>query len=394
MIAFECELGPYRSCHEVWAKAILSLATVSDHIMLKLSPGGIVLSALNQSRVAQASIEFAKEFFDKSFIYKNRKAVRILLVASHFATLFKSSNARNIDGLRLQISSFDSQQILIAVKSNEKILKMYSASFRLIDSESDVMASRYKSLYNEQRELRNLSDESRIKLMSIDIRILNGFLATVPGATEELVIEILSERVSFTGYSRCILKDEDYLRSPMAVSVGLPIQDLAVCDVISSGSLDIKDYSTRFSTGMKEIRLFIDLVTSLQNPMSEEFEDLSAGKLINVWFKSPADPIVFESEGSRLTVCFTQLGAELNNDPTTKESVNVTNTEKRSHKRQDKDLSTKRQKVYPQHLPESIISTESTSSEVEARVVSQTEQFHNVEELGPTQVDKPKSLFD
>lgn len=395
MIAFECELGPTRSCHEVWSKAILSLATVSDHIMVELSSNGVVLLALNQSRVAQASIQFAKDFFDKLFVYNKRHAIRFLLVANHFSTLFKTSNARNMDGLRLQVPLFEGQQILIAVKLNEKILKKYSATFRVIHLESDTMASRYKDLYKEQQGIVNLSDEIRIKLMSIDIRILKGFLATVPTATEELMIEVLLERVSFTGFSRSALKDDDYLRQPMAVSVGLPIQDLTVCNVAPLNITEAHDYTIKFSVGMKEFRLFIDLVTSLQNPMLEDFEDLSAGKLINIWFKTPADPVVFELEGSRLTVCFTQLGVDADNDITTAEKAKHAVCEKRKHKSPKNDF-TKCKKM-KQHTSFNVTaSAECAESDDDIRNSFQDngKPSIHVEELGPTQVDKPKSLFE
>ena len=89
----------------------------------------------------------------------------------------------------------------------------------------------------------------------IDQVIPKQFLEMVPASAEDFKIEIKSDRVLFSGYTKQIIKDRDYLKQPMAVTVTISLEELTDTNLLLLNPND-KPISKMINFGMRDFKNF------------------------------------------------------------------------------------------------------------------------------------------
>ena len=89
----------------------------------------------------------------------------------------------------------------------------------------------------------------------IDQLIPKQFLEMVPASAEDFKIDIKSERILFCGYTKQIIKDRDYLKQPMAVTVTISLDELTDSNLLLSNS-DQEPIRKQINFGMRDFKNF------------------------------------------------------------------------------------------------------------------------------------------
>jgi DNA damage checkpoint protein len=164
----------------------------------------------------------------------------------------------------------------------------------------DIPSDYKQEFYNQPSEYFN--SENKVNYIMIDQSIPKNFLDMVPSSTEDFKIEFKGEKLTFAGYTKQVVKDKEYLKQPMSVSIVMSLHDLFSSNLIPSPrSTQSADPPRRQSINfrIKEFRNFINICNSVDNDTP-----------FDIYFKNPGDPIVFEFSHQNILIQYIQITAD------------------------------------------------------------------------------------
>ncbi|CAX42778.1 DNA damage checkpoint protein, putative [Candida dubliniensis CD36] len=334
-MVFEAEIGVNK--HKLmWSKSIASLSNIAEAITFTITKDSISLSATNTSKTSYARIHFKKTFFNKFSVdfnnilpegYDNGKerkedpSYSFLINSRHMATLFKSLDSGGMKYVSFRINwsrnaPINSRyKLLIEIHTKKLIVKKFQASYTPATKQNLQIASTYKDTLSKQQE-DNLHDKTRINHIMMDQVIPKQFLEMVPASAEDFKIDIKSERISLCGYTKQIIKDRDYLKQPMAVTVTISLEELTDTNLLSLNS-DQEPIRKQINFGMRDFKNFLNLANFFTTPSSfserfdEDYITTANNDYFHIFFRNPGDPILFDLQNHQhAEVQFIQITSE------------------------------------------------------------------------------------
>lgn len=305
---------------KVWSQAIMSIAAISDQIKFVITDTSLSVSAINNANTSHGEIEFSQKFFhefsmDFSDILpegydkgdgKTTQSYSFLLNSKHLSTLFKNlENDLSYICLRVYCNKFASiaqkYKLFVEIKTKKLIIKKFQTNYQpILISKLDIPNDYKQEFYNQPSEYFNSGN--KVNYLMLDQSIPKNFLDMVPSSTEDFKIEFKGEKLSFAGYTKQVVKDKEYLKQPMAVSIAMSLHDTFSSNLLPSpkstqSSDPPKKQSINFR--IKEFRNFINLCNSVD--CDTPFE---------IYFKNPGDPILFEFSHQNILIQYIQITAD------------------------------------------------------------------------------------
>lgn len=302
----------------VWCRTVCALAAVSEGIKFVVSLNELCISAINGARTAHGEITFDHQFFheysaDFSSITpegyeeversecnglgsaKRGPTYSFLVNSKHMVALFRMLDLSDVEYICLKVywsrstAPLMKYKLLIEIKTKKLVVKKYQTAYQPVMRNRLLVSQEYKQQHSD------------ITYMKIDEAIPRQFLDMVPSAADDFKLEIRGHKVMFSGLKRAIVKDRDYLRQPMAVTVTLGLKDLLETN-ISSEESDLRRQQLEFR--LRDFKTFMSLISSL----SSSDGDYDSEDGLSVYLKNPGDPIVFELANiSHVNIQFVQI---------------------------------------------------------------------------------------
>ncbi|ABN66219.2 DNA damage checkpoint protein [Scheffersomyces stipitis CBS 6054] len=347
----------------MWSRAVMSLAAISDHIKFIITKQSLSLSAVNSAKTSHGEIIFNRSFFHDYYVdfsdilpegygqetdeQLNNDGVdsdsgsySFLINSKHLATLFKNLDANNLDYICFKIywsvSAPETMKykFLIEIKTKKLIIKKYQTNYQPVFRNKVKVAQIYRQeLQSTQEQEENTGSivENRINHISIEHIIPKQFLDMIPATTEDFKIDVKNEKISFSGYTKQVLKDREYLKQPMSVTITLNLDELVSTNLsqLMSGEEPMKKC---INYRLKDFRNFLNLIGSFSSTSVSEGDEyinlnkIDSGESFEILFKNPGDPVLFESQNNpHVFIQFIQLTAKDEN--TDAETTNRVSTE-------------------------------------------------------------------
>ena len=378
----------------IWSKTILALSLISDQIKFCISESTIALSAISNTKTNNGEIVFNKNFFGRYQVNLNNcisegfdnetLSYSFIVNASHLSILFKNFDITS--SIKFIIKFNDSFKMLTEIK-RKMILKQYQINYQPIRNENET-----SHIIKEYKHLVNTSD--RVKHLIIEQVILKNFFDIIPLSTEDFKIEIKNDKVIFNGFTKQILRDKQYLKQPMSITISLSLNELVNSNISSDSN-----YQINFK--LKFFKVFINLVNFIGQD-NDNFD---------IYFKEPGDPILFElNNNPYLLINFLQL----TNDSSDNVRPMFKNYELHKRDLQQPIPSIQRTSMHTPELETQGMSIDRLPTEVlgfsrpvnyinndtrmsadyEINQINFNDDDNETQEFGPTQVDEIKSIFD
>ncbi|KAK6200396.1 Rad9-domain-containing protein [Scheffersomyces amazonensis] len=342
----------------VWSKCIMSLTAMSEHIKFVISDQSLSISAVNSAKTSFGGISFDREFFNEYSVdfdgimrdgYEsdeededNRGFYSFIISSKHLATLFRNIDAKDLDYICFKIYWSKSAPVtmqfkfLIEIKMKTLIVKKYQTNYQPVYRTPVTISSIYKKELLDNNI--QIDSKDRIKQMMIAQIIPKQFLDMVPATTEDFKIEIKPDKTSFTAYTKQVLKDRDYLRQPMSVSISLSPEEFPNSN-LSEVFENENDYQFSINFRLRDFRNFLTLITYVStsidaNITTDDYVNLETNDIFEISFKNPGDPIIFELQNiPNISIRFIQITTEENNgdQPNAQAKVTTTNNSLKLH---------------------------------------------------------------
>ncbi|RLV94166.1 DNA damage checkpoint protein 1 [Spathaspora sp. JA1] len=330
--------------HLMWSKSILSLSAISEMIKFIIRKDSLSISAINNSNTSHAEIIFKSKFFKEyqvdfqgilpeGFEQTGTDAATYSFVINsrHLATIF-----RNIEpsallyvcfriNWRLDSSITQRYKLGIEIKTKKLIIKKYQTNYQPVLRGDIHIAHSYK----QQLSYDNFQDPNRINHLLIDPVIPKQFLEMVPPSAEDFKIDIKNGKISFSGYTKQIIKDRDYLKQPMSVTVTISIDDLINSNLTSKdGEQPIKKC---INFRLRDFKNFLNLTNffmSSNTTTKDQFDDnnnFSANDYFEMYFKNAGDAILFELENANnhVLIQYIQITSDDKSNEMESKQVNI-----------------------------------------------------------------------
>lgn len=324
----------------LWSKSVIALQAVAEGINFSVREDGVSLSAINLSRTSHGEIFFKRLFFSKYEVdfsnvmqdgFAPKTAITpspsysFLINSRHLATLFRNLDSNGLKYILLRVnwnknaSHTVKYKLLIEIKNKKMIIKKYQTGYLPISKKELSVATTYKEDYSRQTS-NNRGDVNRVHHIMIDLVIPRQFLEMVPTSAEDFKIDIKNDKILFGGFTKQIIKDRDYIKQPMAVTVTINLEELADSNLVPNDTLDQPEPAARalVNFGMRDFRNFLTLVgyftssaSSYVDQFDEEYANLgNQNDYFHIYFRQPGDPILFDFQSTlHVDVQFIQITA-------------------------------------------------------------------------------------
>lgn len=313
----------------MWSRAILSLAGIADHIKFIVSADTLSVSAVNHTKTTHAEIIFQKSFFyeysadfsditpegyDEDVDDIGLSSYSFLVNSRNLAILFKNMDVSGLEYICFKANWQQSApetmkfKLLVEIKTRKLIIKKYQTNYQPVARNKLTVSTIYKLrlLIQQNRADDEPDPEDPVRYIMIEQLIPKQFLETLPSATEDFKIEVSNSKILFTGLTKQVMKDRDYLKQPMSVTITLSLDELSQTNLIAEEEDEETAARNSINFGLKDFRNFINLASSFTNSSgtsgagdgNDQYLNLTSTTSddahLKVYYKQPGDPILFE----------------------------------------------------------------------------------------------------
>lgn len=253
-------------------------------------------------------------------------------------------------------------RIQIEIKTKSMIRKQYSPFYQPSKYERLGVSKKYKEalLGTSNIGASEREEDEEINYLMINNSILKGFLENVSSQTEDFKLEVSHKNFSITAFTKGIfVKEKEILKQPMAVNIVFNTDEL----------LDLKLYDNndkKVVYRLKDFKTFLNLGNS--------------GDFVEVWFRKPGDPALFEFDKNSCNIQFVQVTDGENNHHLEARHTRVIPKEKITKK----SVREKKKKIYDH--------TKELEQEFNEPLFVQDEDDHN-DITDTTTADQPQVPF-
>lgn len=296
----------------VWSRSVNSLASILDHVRFSLCGNNLTLLAINSSRTTNGEIVFTSQFFrELTFSTESVSAegftaneldyalstYSFIVSSKHMVMLFKNLDSSSLNYICLRVDCRSDTppakkyKLLVEVLTKKLIVKKFHMNYQPATGELNKIVSQYKDEHKSGDVHHFMAETAIFKL----------FLDMVPFATEDFSIEVKMSKILFGAYTKQVIKDREFLRQPMLVTILMATEELM--------DTNLGEVNVVVNFRLKDVRNFINLCTSIKaDAMESDLLDLEPH--FDAYFKVNGDPIVFEYKTHNLIVTFIQITAE------------------------------------------------------------------------------------
>ncbi|CAD1809607.1 Rad9 family protein [Candida parapsilosis] len=332
-MGFEAQIDTFKH-KQIWCRSISALSAISESINITIKKDRLSLSSVNASRTSHGEIIFKQSFFSHYEVdFRNivqdgfdkgdsgndlSSSYSFMINSKHLTALFRNFDSGNMKYVKLRIEWSDlatsnlKYKLLIEILNKKLIMKKYQAGYLPIARKGVHIAKEYKDSFYEQENCGKKSTPKTHHIM-IDLVIPKEFLEMVPSGAEDFKIDIKNEKVSFGGYTKEIIKDRDYIKQPMAVTVTISLDELADSNLIHTDEPPLR---MLLNFGMRDFKNFLNLAgvfatSSTSQQFDEEYANIGNNSdYFHIYFRNPGDPILFDLQNSQhVDVQFIQITA-------------------------------------------------------------------------------------
>lgn len=335
-MGFEAQIDTFKH-KQIWCKSISALSAISESISFTIKEDMLSLSSVNVSRTSHGEIIFKRSFFSLYVVdfdniglegfskgdaaTKSSSSYSFIINSKHLTALFRNFDSNNMKYVKLRIhwSNYATPnlkyKLLIEILNKKLIMKKYQAGYLPITRKGVYIAKEYKDSFYEQENKSKMIGQKTHHIM-IDMVIPKEFLEMVPSGAEDFKIDIKNEKVLFGGYTKEVVKDRDYIKQPMAVTITISLDELADSNLINP---DESPMRMLLNFGMKDFKNFLNLAgvfanSSTTQQFDEEYADIgNHSDYFHIYFRNPGDPILFDLQNNQhVDVQFIQITASDN----------------------------------------------------------------------------------
>ncbi|EGW31509.1 uncharacterized protein SPAPADRAFT_154762 [Spathaspora passalidarum NRRL Y-27907] len=346
-----------KSHHLMWSKSILSLSAISEFIKFVITKNSFSISAVNNSNTSHAEIIFKSSFFNEYHVdfsgilpegYEegiedidsdDQSSYSFIVNSRHLATVFRTIEPSTLlyvcfkINWRIDSSISQRYKLSIEIKTKKLIIKKYQTSYQpVLRGNMHIVQSYKKQLYDQPHD--SFDGPNRINHLVIDQLIPKQFLEMVPPSAEDFKIDIKNGKISFSGYTKQIIKDRDYLKQPMAVTVTISLEDLIDSNLITTGTDPIKKC---INFRLRDFKNFLNLINfftssnSQKDQFDENYMTLPSADNFDMFFRNAGDPILFELQNSNhVSIQYIQITSDDKATDIEAKQVNVNITKRQS----------------------------------------------------------------
>lgn len=289
------------------ARCCLSLAAISSQICFSFTENHLYILAVNAARTTNEEISFTLAFFrDYTFDISSvlldgfdasNGSYSFVVTSKLLVMLFRTLDASNVNYIHLGVECRDTTpsprryKLNVEVFTKKQVLKKYQIGYHPADFNPSDIPTKYLELHRSN----NLSQ------FSLEINVLKLFMDVVPLASEDFGIEAKLTKLTFLAYSKQIVRDTEYLKQPMLMSILLAVEELPTST--------LGDVTVGINFRLKEFRNYVNLISSFRkdNKLSTDYTDDEP--LIDAFFMQPGDPILVQFRDGEASVSLIQITA-------------------------------------------------------------------------------------
>lgn len=293
-----------------FAKCCLTLANISGQICFSFSETALYLLAISPTKTGNGEISFHNSFFrdyacDTTDILKegyNEKAKNYSFVISAklISMLFRGLDSNTVNYIHFGVECKESTpnsrsyKLNVEIFTKKQVLKKYQIGYLPVEFVLTDIPAQYHQLHKD----------NSINHFSIEASIYKLFIDMVPLASDDFKIEAKLKKLTFLASTALTVKEVDYLKQPMLISVQMSVDDLILT------SLGGTTAAVNFR--LKDFRNYINLITALKRDVRLSSEYSNENPTIDTYFLDPGAPIFFCYQDAEVTVYLIQITADDN----------------------------------------------------------------------------------
>lgn len=289
------------------ARCCLSLAAVSSQICFSFTDSILYILAVSAAKTTNEEISFNRSYFrdyvfDTSSILLDGynatdKSFSFIVSAKLLVMLFRTLDASKVNYIHLGVDCQEATpssrryKLNVEVFTKKQVLKKYQIGYQTTDFTPSDIPTKYLELHRSHV----------LSQFSLEINVFKLFMDVVPNASEDFGIEAKLGKLTFLAYSKLVVRDTEYLKQPMLMSILLAVEELP--------SSTVGDVTIGINYRLKEFRNYINLISSFRkdNKLSTDYTDDEP--VVEAMFLQPGDPILFQFRDGDALVSLIQITA-------------------------------------------------------------------------------------
>lgn len=296
----------------IWSKCVNSLAAVLEHIRFSFRPNDLTLLAVNSSRTTNGEVSFATSFFRELAVSSHlissegytvdptnpsRSAYSFIVASKHMVMLFKNLNSSNLDYICLRVDcradtpAARKYKLMVEVLTTKLVVKKFQMNYQPVTGSLNTVVAQYNAEY----------EKGNIHYFQAETATFKLFLDMVPVATEDFSIEVKQAKIVFGAYTKQVMKDREFLKHPMLITILMATDELMDTNLGSVNSV--------VNFRLKDMRNFINLCTAITTDTLDT-EVYGTQSHFDAFFSVNGHPIVFDYKTTTVSITFIQFTAE------------------------------------------------------------------------------------
>lgn len=290
-----------------FARCCLALAAISSQICVSFTKSALYVLAVNSSRTTNGEITFPSTFFRDYLIMtesilsdgydKTNDSYSFVVSAKLLVVLLRNLDSGHVNYIHLSVDCSESTapskryKLNVEIFTKKQVLKKYQIGYQPAEFVPTDIPTRYL----------NLRGNVRINQFTLEVSTLKLFVDMTPSVSEEFGIDVKNNKIMLLAYSKQVVRDADYLKQAMLISVLMAINELPLSS--------LEDNLVGINFRLKDFRTYMNLVSTFRKDMrlSADYTDEEA--TIDTYFLQPGDPILFQFRDFGVSVNLIQITA-------------------------------------------------------------------------------------
>lgn len=292
---------------QVWARSISCLSQISENVKFTISASSIVISAVNSTSTTHGEVSFQRSFFydyamDTTDIMQEGYSgagddwqYSFVVNSNHLSILFRAIDTTEVSYISFRIFCSTNTpsslrfKLLFEIKSKKLIVKKYRASYLPVREFKQIIPRLYKQQLRRQRNGEPPAGD-KVKFIAIEQNIPKQFLDMISTSIEDFRVEIKGTKVLLSGYTNQVVKDKEYLKQPMSVTITIGTEEFL------KNNISEIDNDTSINFRLKDFKLFMSLISYISTTdeskhRGRDVPGVKADDFFELYFKNPGDPI-------------------------------------------------------------------------------------------------------
>lgn len=262
---------------------------------------------MNAAKTTNEEISFGISFF-RDFKYNNKAILRDGYSAEHdsysfivssklMVMLFRTLDPSKVNYVHFHVDCNEKTpesrryKLNVEVFTKKQLLKKYLIGYSPAEFVPTDIPERYLELHKK----------NDVCQFCLEVSVFKQFMDIVPIASEDFGIEAKVNKLTFLAYTKQNIKESDYLKQAMLISVLMAVDELPLStlgEVIVGINFLLKDF-----------RNYVNLIASFKRDMRLSSGYTDEEPTVDVYFLEPGDPILIRYRDVDITVSLIEITA-------------------------------------------------------------------------------------